>query len=160
MIKLKTIKIWILALLITGCTNMCDTPHKDMNPEEVVEAYLSIAFNMDEVDQMQSLIEFTSGNLKQTLEAADAKKINEVFINKKYDLKRFSIVERRNRTPREIEITYELAYNELATESDDALVTAENTLNLIRQKGAWYITDVIGGSTTIDFQTPSVITPK
>ena len=37
--KLKSIKIWILALLITGCTSMCDTAHKDMNPEEVVEEY-------------------------------------------------------------------------------------------------------------------------
>lgn len=158
--KLKSIKIWILALLITGCTSMCDTAHKDMNPEEVVEEYLSITFNIDDVNQIGSLIEFTSGNLKQALEAADSKTIQKVFIDKNYDLKRFSILERRNRTPREVEITYELAYLDKKGSSEDALVTAENTLNLIRQKGAWYITDVIGGKTEIDFQTPEVIKAK
>lgn len=159
--QLRHLNIWIIGLLITGCTNMCATSHKEMTAEEVVEAYLDAAFNIQNVDDIGILIKYTSGNLKQALESADAKTVELVFINKKYNLNRFSVIERRDRTPREVEVTYELAYNELNDESSkDALVLTENTLNLVKQKGAWFITDVIGGQTSIDFQVASEITPE
>jgi len=158
--KMRNFKILCLAIIMTGCTNMCSTSHKDMKPEEVVEAYLDTSFNIVNVDQISDLIQYTSGNLKQALEAADAKTVSKVFVHKKYNLKRFSILERKDRTPREVEITYELAYNEIDKKNDDALVTAENTLNLRLKEGAWYITDVIGGKTAIDFQAPMVVKPN
>lgn len=155
--KMKSFKIWLLALLITGCTNMCETDHKEMSPEEVVEAYLDESFNINEVDQIRRLIKYTSGSLKKALEDADAKTVEKVFINKSYNLKRFSVIERKDRTPREVEVTYELEYKELGANKEDAIVSAENTLNLIRKESAWYITDVIGGKTSIDFQVPTEI---
>lgn len=92
--KLKTLKVWFLALIVSGCTSMCTTSHEEMNPEEVVEAYLDTSFNISHIDQISELIKFTSGNLKQALEAADAKTVEKVFVHKRYNLKRFSVIER------------------------------------------------------------------
>ena len=79
-------------------------------------------------------------------------------------------------------ITYDLSYEELPVtgEKEDqisldsnnmsnnsetpentsqAKISIENSLNLIRKEGAWFITDVIDGQTSIDFFTPEEITP-
>ena len=159
---------------------MCDQPHEDMTAEEVVEAYLTKAFNMVSVDEVTKLISYTSGNLKQALEEADASTIDKIFIQKKYLVDRFSFIERNDLTPREVVITYHLSYQELpagdgslSTDADhagkdnkeadtpsDALIHIENSLNLIRKEGAWFITDVIGGQTTIDFLIADEIVPS
>lgn len=156
----KSLHLWLSVFIFAGCTNMCTPRHKDMTAEEVVEKYLDIAFNIQYVDQVKALISLTSGNLKESLEEADAQTVQRVFIDKKYALKRFSITQRRDRTPREVEITYELAYNELNEGSaSDADVLTEKTLSLVKKDGAWYVADVIGGKTAIDFQIGAEIKP-
>ena len=166
---------------------MCEQQHEDMTAEEVVEAYLTKAFNMVSVDEVTKLISYTSGNLKQALEEADASTIDQIFIQKKYLVDRFSFIERNDLTPREVVITYHLSYQEVPagsgsqgthstansdTDADentdkkkpdgthDALIHIENSLNLIRKEGAWFITDVIGGQTTIDFLIADEIVPS
>ena len=49
---------------------------------------------------------------------------------------------------------------EEADTPSDALIHIENSLNLIRKEGAWFITDVIGGQTTIDFLIADEIVPS
>lgn len=148
-------KWWFLVSLVilSGCTTMCGRSHKDMEAGQVVEAYLEQAFNIRSVDDVEKLMIYTSGNLKQALEEADATTIDEVFVKKRYEVKNFSFLEQKHLTPREREITYELEYKELNSKNieEGAQYTIENSLNLIRKQGAWYITDVIGGQTAIDF---------
>ena len=144
--------IWssIMVVLVSGCSTMCKKSHQSMTAEEVVENYLTNTFNLKSVSGMEDLIQFTSGNLKQALENAEPSTIDRIFIQKKYKVERFSFLERKVITPREVEISYELKYQEI-NQSDDAVVTIKNTLNLIKKEGAWFITDVIGGETSIDF---------
>ena len=147
-----------------------------MSAEEVVETYLTKAFNMTSVKEVIHLIALTSGNLKQALEEADASTIDRIFVQSKYTVEQFSFVERKDLTPREVVITYQLSYQRLpqlqpaqanadtdpaptsAESSDQALIHIENSLSLIRKEGAWFITDVIGGQTTIDFLMDTEIT--
>ncbi|MCY4380300.1 MAG: hypothetical protein OXC40_01850 [Proteobacteria bacterium] len=181
--KTQFFRLYLAALLmVAGCTTMCEKPHENMTAEEVVEAYLSHAFNMNSVDDVTKLISYTSGNLKQALEEADASTIDQIFVQKKYKVDRFSFLERKDLTPREVVITYDLSYEELPVtgEKEDqisldsnnmsnnsetpentsqAKISIENSLNLIRKEGAWFITDVIDGQTSIDFFTPEEITP-
>lgn len=137
---------------VGGCTTMCGKDHKDMEAGQVVEAYLQEAFNIRSVDDVEKLMVYTSGNLKQALEEADSRTIDQVFVQKRYEVRRFSFLEQKHLTPREREITYELEYQEIDEGvAQPAYYTIENSLNLIRKDGAWYITDVIGGRTAIDF---------
>ncbi len=147
----------VLALLaLIGCTKMCGSGREGMTPEQVVQAYLDISLNMTEVGQRRELLKLTTGNLKNALEQASDDVISSAFIKQNYKLERYSVVERRDRTPRETEITFLLAYRNLGEgksikPEDSPQTTTENTVSVVRNQGAWYIRDVIGKKTSIDF---------
>jgi hypothetical protein len=127
-----------------------------MTPEEVVQTYLDFSLNMTSLDQKPALLNLTTGNLRDALEQASDEVITSAFINKNYHLESYSVVERRDRTPRETEITFLLTYRDLGEgrqlAADEApQVKTENTVSVVRYKGAWAIRDVLGKSTTIDF---------
>ncbi len=150
--------IWQLlltGLVLTGCTSQCGSNRGNLSPEQVVEGYLDVALNMTEVAQRDRLIEFTTGNLKAAIEAAAPETIKTAYVDRKYKIISYSVVERRDRTPRETEITFQLTYNDLGPEGKDPSVapkvTTENTVSVVREKGAWLIKDVLGNKTAIDF---------
>lgn len=146
----------LTALAITGCTSMCGGgDRKTLSPEQVVEAYLDVALNMKSIDEREQLLEYTTGNLKSAIEAATPETIKTAYVDRRYNLLNYSVVERRDRTPRETEVTFQLTYNDLGVDGknnkDPAKVTTENTVSVVREKGVWYIRDVLGNKTTIDF---------
>ena len=66
---------YFVFLFLTGCTSMCKKTHYDMTPEEVVEAYLDTALNMQRVEEKAELLKLATGNLKDSLASADAETI-------------------------------------------------------------------------------------
>lgn len=148
-------KLWLTALALTGCTSMCGIKRKDMTPEQVVEAYLDVALNMKDVSERDDLLEFTTGNLKMAIESSPEEKIKVAYIDRKYEILNYSVVERRDRTPRETEITFQLTYNDLGADAkadkNAPKVTTENTVAVVREESVWKIRDVLGNKTSIDF---------
>lgn len=153
---LSHILLIIGLLALTGCTKSCGSSRRDMTPEQVVEAYLNISLNMKDVGQKEDLLALTTDNLRDAIVQASDDTLKNAFINKNYRLKNYSVVERRDRTPRETEVTFSISYNDLGDnpelkEEDAALVTTENTVSVAKQNGIWLIRDVLGKKTTIDF---------
>jgi len=148
-------RLVLLSLIITGCTRTCGASHRDMTPEQVVEAYLDVALNMTDVGQRVDLVEFTTGRLRESIESVTDDTIKAAYIDRKYKIRRYSVVERRDRTPRETEITFQLEYADLGTPGTQVAeapnVKTENTVSVVREKGFWLIKDVIGNKTSIDF---------
>jgi hypothetical protein len=152
-----SIRFVLLALVISGCTRTCGENRASMPPEKVVESYLNTALNMRKVTERDVLLQFTSGRLKEAISSATDETIETAYIKRHYNLESYAVIERRDRTPRETEITFRLRYKDLG--SGDAkpadgvapTVQTENTVGLIREKGTWYIRDVIGAKTSIDF---------
>jgi hypothetical protein len=149
---------WQLALtaaLITGCTNTCSNKRSSMSPEQVVEAYLDRALNMKDVSDRDKLLDYTTGNLKAAIESASAETIKAAYIDRSYQLDNYSVVERRDRTPRQTEISFQLTYLDMVPPNKDPKeapkVTTENTVALVKESGVWLIQDVIGNKTSIDF---------
>lgn len=143
-------------LFLVGCSKMCGSGRNDMTPEQVVQTYLDISLNMTKVEQKQNLMKLTTGNLKNALVQAPDDVITAAFIKQNYKLERYSVVERRDRTPRETEITFLLTYRNLGTDKNADPETApktttENTLSVVKEDGAWFIRDVLGKKTAIDF---------
>lgn len=143
-----------MMVILAGCQQMCSGDRMAMTPEEVVETYLTQSLNMDSASDKDILLSLTTGNLNAAIQAASDDYLKKAFIDRKYDVKNFSIMERRDRTPRETEITFTLAFQTpsegLAAKSLPTTST-ENTVALIKEKGAWWIRDVVGKKTTIDF---------
>jgi hypothetical protein len=142
-------------LFITGCTSMCGVNRRSMTPEQVVEAYLDVALNMNDVSQRDLLLEYTTGNLKTAIESAAPETIKTAYVDRKYKILNYSVVERRDRTPRETEISFQLTYNDLGLEgkadADSPKVTTENTVSVVKENGVWLVRDVLGNKTSIDF---------
>jgi hypothetical protein len=155
----------VSSLLIVGCTGVCNKSRESMDPEEVVEAYLDIALNFRDLSQKDDLMEYATGELEASLAEAPNDVITETYINKTYDLKNFSIVERRDRTPRETEITFQLAYQEGSPSElvdGSALITTENTVFVVKDKNRWSIREVVGNRTSFDFPVSALsrVTPR
>lgn len=144
--------IWV------SCENSCNPfAAETLSPDQVVESYLNIAFNMTDVSEKKQLLAITTGSLKAALSAASDETIEAAYIKRRYNLKSYSVIQRRDRTPRETEITFQLTYKDLGQVQDNnapdqaPTVTTENTVALIKEKGVWYIKEVLGNKTTIDF---------
>lgn len=143
-------------LFVSGCTSMCHHSREEMTPEQVVEAYLDVALNMQDLTQREALLDYTTGNLREAIANASDDMIKQAYIDKNYKLENYSVVERRDRTPRETEITFILTYRDLG-ESDktavqDAVqIKTENTVSVVNQKQRWLIRDVLGKKSSFDF---------
>ena len=148
-------KLMFLSLFLTGCTSMCSKNRANMTPEQVVEGYLDVALNMNDVSERDRLLDFTTGNLKAAIESASAETIKVAYVDRKYKIENYSVVERRDRTPRETEITFQLTYHDLGTDKKKAdegpKVTTENTVSVVKENSIWLVRDVLGNKTSIDF---------
>jgi hypothetical protein len=129
-----------------------------MAPEKVVESYLNKALNMKQVSEKDDLAQYTTGRLKDAINAASDETITNAYIRRHYNIESYAVIERRDRTPRETEITFRLKYQDFGVAdqrpsdtSTAPTVQTENTVALIKEKGAWYIRDVVGAKTSIDF---------
>lgn len=147
---------WVLICVsLSACTKFCVKAPEDYTPEEVLESYLDLALNVTSVDQKEEMMEWTTGDMASALAGATDETFRTAYIDRKYDVSRFSVVRRMDQTPRETEITYLLEYRDLglrgAEGSDATLVEVENTVSLIREKGVWRIDEVVGSKTTFDF---------
>lgn len=149
------IAMFVALVVLASCTRTCGTKRKDMTPEQVVEAYLDISLNMKDPSERERLVELTTGNLKSAIQQATDETLTEAFIQRRYKIEAYSVVERRDRTPRETEITFSLTYSDLGkgeTQAQEApKVTTENTVAVVRENKRWVMRDVIGKKTTIDF---------
>ncbi|MCX6129391.1 MAG: hypothetical protein NTX25_10065 [Proteobacteria bacterium] len=154
-IQVRLVSLFSFLVLI-GCSKMCGGGRESMSPEEVVQAYLDISLNMTDVAQKKELLKLTTGTLRSALEGATDEVLTSAFIKQNFKLERYSVVERRDRTPRETEITFTLSYRNLGPDksiklADAPQTTTENTVSVIKREGAWSIADVLGKKTSIDF---------
>ena len=144
-------------LFMVGCTSMCGSSRANLTPDQVVENYLNISLNMKKPSEKEKLLDLTTGNLKAAISEASDEDILNNMIKKSYRLMSYSVTERKNRTPREVEIAFTIEYKEMnpddasITEANAPVIETKNTVAVIKEKGSWYIRDVLGKSTRIDF---------
>lgn len=153
---------WVL-IALTGCAPSCERKLEDLTPEEIVEAYLETSFNLSSVEQKGELLQFTTGKLRQTIAEIDDNTFRAAYVEKKYTNPGYRIIERLARTPREMEITFLLSYDEKvspeasqspseqASMEDNPQVETENTVSLLREEGIWRIQEVLDKKTSIAF---------
>jgi hypothetical protein len=147
-----------VVLSLAGCVRGCGHQRESMAPEKVVESYLNTALNMKSVAEREDLMQYTTGRLKEALASATEETIKNAYVNRHYELESYAVIERRDRTPRETEITFRLKYKDLGTADirptdtkSAPTVQTENSVALLKEKGVWFIRDVVGAKTSIDF---------
>ncbi len=158
MIRSKRLLQWgAILIAVTGCTRFCGRNRRDLTPEQVIEGYLDTSLNMSDVSQRQNLLLYTTGNLRSAIASVSDDTIKQAYIDRKFEIVSFSVLEKKDRTPREMEITFQLNYKDLGKveekikSADAPDVITENTVSLVKEKETWYIRDVLGQKTAIDF---------
>lgn len=143
------------------CQRGCSRSRADLAPEDVLREYLDVAFNMQSVSDKAKLMAFTSGPLEESIASSSDEEIRKAYVQKRYKLERYSLVEKRERTPRETEIVFEVVYKNLASEgpgdqlkeTEIPTVKSETTVLLVKKRKSWYLYDVLNKKTTFDFPT-------
>ncbi len=156
-----------LFIFTSACTSMCSKSHEQMSPEDVVEAYLDTAFGMTDVSQRIDLARYTTGLLRDIILSAKEETIRKAYIDRKYKLTAYAVVERQDRTPKEVEVTFQISYKVLGDKNSPVAdekapsIQTENTLQVIKVNQKWMIAEVLGKATSIDFPLEGVetITP-
>src|SRR4051812_9055175 len=110
--RVLSLKFILLCLALVGCTRSCTT-RSEMTAEDVVEAYLNVALNMEKVEQKKLLLEYATGPLKDAIAGATDETFKKAYLDRRYQLQRFALVSRKDNTPRETEISFHLTYKEL-----------------------------------------------
>lgn len=162
---MKSLKWVIIASLLgslVACTKGCGS--KALKPEEVVEAYLEVVFNMDRLSQREELLSYTTGPLKAALAQISDEGIKRGYIEKNFHLEDYSVVQTKNLTPREVEVTFALRYRNLTdspdgTKENAPIVTTENTVAVVLENRRWLIRDVLGNKTSLEFPTGVEVKP-
>ena len=153
-VYIRKASIYIFLFVLTACDMRCTKSHVEMTAEEVVEEYIEFSLNIDSVEQKDQLLEYTTGDLKAALAGTSDSVFRLAYIDKKYDLISFSLIERRDRTPRETEVTFLIVYkiiNPGRSLDEEPTMSIENTVSLIKEKHRWLIKEVTGNKTTFDF---------
>lgn len=171
---MKALLIGIALVFVSGCQRGCTKTHSEMSPEEVVEAYLDASLQVSSLEEKEKIMSFTTGNLKRTIAQSSDEEFRESYIDREIVLEAYSVVQSRQRTPRETEITYELKFKNLleAEVSPDgeyvfddagnkkfkkyqkdeaAIISSENTVSVVRENRLWLIRDVIGNKFAMEF---------
>lgn len=144
-------KILLLAMVMTACFAWCEPSRESMTAVQVLEKYVEVSTSLTDVEQREVLLAYTGGALRATLEGATDEAIIDAFIERKFELDSFSIVTRRDRTPREVEIKFRISYydrKDIASGDEPPLVATTNTVTLFKENNMWSITDVIGSEDT------------
>ena len=134
--------------------NRCEPDREDMSALEVLERYIEMSTSIDDVSQREILLSLTSGALRAALEGATDEAIKEAYIDRKIELDNYSVISERKRTPREVEITFQISYFDRSNmeEGDPPLVSAKNTVKIFKENEIWSVVDVIGsGDTEVTF---------
>lgn len=147
-----------LFFLATGCFRSCSRPiRSEMTAEQVVEAYLNAAFSMKSIEDKEKLLAYATGDLESAIAGSTDETIRKAYLDRRYTLQSFSTMGRRDRTPHEAEVTFQLIYRELpessTNEKEAALVTTVNTVALEKAPDGWRIRSVVGAKSTFDFPT-------
>ena len=132
----------------------CSKTHETMGPEEVLKTYLEIAFNINDTNQRSLLIPLTRGNLRRVLEEASTSELEEAYVKPHYRVDHFSVLYTNPKTPREVEMTYQVTYQRLNSSQsygEEAIIHNENTVAAMRIDGRWYLHDLLTSHTELDF---------
>ena len=150
--KWKTI---LISFFITSCTTLCEKRHEDLSAEEVVKIYLNTALSMTRLEERNILLDLTKGRLNQAIATATDETIKEAYLKKIQVLEKFQIIETNQKTPRESEITFQLIYKEpfkgKQEKKELVRITTQNTVLMIKEDKKWFIREVVGNKTSIDF---------
>ena len=149
-------KICIISILLglwVGCTRQ---PQVVGDPKQRLTEYIVRTFSIRSETDKDFLLGYLTGDVKGRLESWSKEQFREAFIERKREFIKLTIREIKKISDQEVEITYELKYNELGSKiaghSSSAMVTNKKLCQMVLVQGKWMISDVRNIKELLEFK--------
>lgn len=157
MFKIKVGNLIVLTLIWAAFNACSRTPDIPGDPKQRLLEYVNRSFAVKTVDDKSQLLGYLTGEVKRRLESWSAEQFQQAFLSSKRVLHKISVREIKPISEGEVQITYELIYNELKQDDNgervEVKITNKKLCQMLRgERGLWYIGDVKNIKEIIEFQ--------
>lgn len=145
--KTAAVLAWSLLLSLTACTGK-----KEQTPQETLSEYVSRSFGVTAPSDKAKLTELATGQVKEALEGLNDEDFKRNFVDTKRELVALKIKDERKLADGRFSITYEIAYVNKSSESQDKLTSKKHAI-FVNENGKWLVAEVQNLKTVMEHQT-------
>ncbi len=139
----KKIFFILFMMGIVGCTSRFNGVG---DPQQRLKEYISRTFSIRSESDKEILLSYLTGEVKARLENWSKEQFRDAFIETKREFIKLTIRELRQISDQEVEITYELKYDESGGQSQGhssrATITTKKLCQMSLVQGKWMISQV------------------
>ena len=136
-----------------SCTRSSDYAN---DPKSRLREYIAKSFAVKGSEDKLKLLEFLTGHVKSRFESWSDDQFREAFVDSKREFIRVNFRELKSISANEVQITYELTYNDsskkLEGQTHSARVTNKKLCQMVMEKNQWMIADVKNIKELIEYQ--------
>ncbi len=133
----------LIAIGSIACTKSSDSANE---PKGRIKEYIAQSFSVKNSADRAILSAFLTGSAKNRLEGWSEEQFREAFVESKREFIKLVFQEVKTISPHEVEITYELTYQDRGKGRDgrshQAKVINKKLCQMVLENGKWYIADV------------------
>ena len=141
----KFLIVIFATLLVISCTRKT----LDKSPQNTLSDYVTQTFAIQSSSDKQKLLEFTTGEVRKTLDNLDSNEFVRNFIEQKKQFISLKIKEERRLSENRRSITYEISY---LNQISNARITIKKLALFEKQGEKWLVSEVKNVKTFIDHQ--------
>lgn len=134
-------------LFLTSCTRTAEGPK---GSEEVLSAYISRTFNVEQVTDRNLLLELTTDRLREALAALSDEAFKKRYLGVERRFLKLRILNQQTISEEEHQITFELAFME-KQKGYEAKITQKQLAILKQKSGTWLISEVRGMKELVEY---------
>jgi hypothetical protein len=139
----KAIFLSMMGILVSACTSRLNIVG---DPKQTLTEYIGRTFAVRSESDQDILLSYLTGDVKARLQSWSKDQFRDAFIESKREFLKMMIREMKSISDHEVEITYELRYNELGSKLaghvNPATITSKKLCQLVLVNGKWMISDV------------------
>ncbi len=141
---LRSYKLVLLTMVATAVILLqgaCTNQVVDNTPTKVLESYIKISFNAQNLEDKKHMEDLLTGETKKRLLSWSDEQFIKAFIEAKKKFQGIKILENKKVNDQEVALTYELSYQE-GPQDKTAQVTQRKLCNIVEEDGSWRIKEV------------------
>ncbi|MEW6055867.1 MAG: hypothetical protein AB1540_04560 [Bdellovibrionota bacterium] len=141
----------LAVLILVGAIGCSTKSQMKDSPQKTLSDYVSRSFAIKNPEEKRTLLEFTTGKVKSTLEKLDDGSFKAHFIDKKREFISLKVKDERALGEGKFSVTYELTYLTKSSESENKITNKKHAV-FVKEDGKWLISEVQNLKTFIEHE--------
>lgn len=111
--------------------NACTKSSKNLQPEQILDAYVKVAMNARSLSDKKDLITYTTGEVKKQLEEMTNTQFQKEFLDKKFKLINLRTKDIRKKSEEELNLVYNVTFEK--TDNEEVTKITQKKLAFFRK---------------------------